>query len=179
MHTITNPIMPFKKPFSILILSLSLFSFSNCGSTKESDESITFQENPPFLIEQVTSQKWIAGVKEGGSGTEMRANFSNIAQGVVFKDLYYRGQVTEIKTVFGKKGAYKASFKDEAKDFMMDSNPEIEAQNTPRKVFPFELKLFEAVISYQYQGSISYAKITDVLEKEALALPSQNPNGID
>ncbi len=171
--------MSFQKPLILLILSLSLFSLSHCGSTKDSDEPITFQQNPPFLIGQVTSQKWVAGVKEGGSGTEMRANFSNIKQGVVFKEIYYRGQVAEISAIFGKKDVYKASFKDEVKDFMMDSDPQVEAQNTPRKVFPFELKLFEAVISYDYQGTLSYVKIKEVLEKELLALPSQNPNGIN
>ena len=169
--------MSINKTLSVLLLSLSFFSLSNCGNAKTGVESITFQKNPPFVIEQVTSQKWIAGVKEGGSGTNMKATISKIKQGVVFKNLYYRGQVTEIKNDLKKKGIYNAAFVDEKQDFMMDSDPKVEAQNTPRTVFPFELKLFEAVLSYEYQDTLYYVKITEVLEKEVMALPSSNSKG--
>ena len=171
--------MSFQKSISIFILALTLFSFSNCGNAKPGVESIQFQQNPPLLIEGVNAQKWMAGIQEGGTGTNLFVPVLNIKEGVVFKDLYFRGQVIEAKTDPRVRVRYIGYFKDEKKDFVMDSDPVNEAQNKPRTPFPFDLKNDEAVFSYAYQNIVSYYKITGVIDLEPLALPSINPNGID
>ena len=169
----------FKSLFVIITLSLTLFSFSNCGNAKANDESITFQQNPPFIIAGVTAQKYTAGTKVGGSGVQLEVPVSNVKEGVVFKNLYYREQVVAAKTNPRIRVKYVATFKNAKKDFIMDSNSVKETQNTPRDVFPFNLKEAEAVFSYEYQGKISYFKIENIKELPPLALPSQNPNGVD
>lgn len=174
------------KSIAIVILSLSLFSFSNCGSTKKNSESSTpglteetFQQNPPFTIEKATSQKWVAGTQDGGTGVKLEVFVSNVKEGVVFKDLYFRGKVTEAKTNPRTRVKYVGDFKNEKKDFVMDSDPVKEAQNTPREGFPFKLKDNEAVISYEYKGKPAYYKITNIEALALLAMPAQRPNGFD
>ncbi|MFT5230679.1 MAG: hypothetical protein ACI825_000351 [Planctomycetota bacterium] len=171
--------MSFQKLISIFILALTLFSFCNCGNAKPDGESIQFQQNPPFLIEGVTAQKWMAGIQEGGTGTNLVVPVSHIKEGVVFKDLYFRDQVIEAKTDPSIRVRYNGYFKDEKKDFVMDSDYVTEAQNTPRTPFPFDLTVNEAVFSYAYQNKEFYYKITGVIDLEPLFLPSVNPNGID
>ncbi len=168
-----------KSLFAIITMSLTLLSFNSCGNAKANGESITFQQNPPFVIAGVTAQKYTAGTKEGGSGVLLEVPVSNVKEGVVFKNLYYREQVVAAKTNPRIRVKYVATFKDAKKDFVMDSNSVKETQNKPRDVFPFDLKVGEAVFSYEYQGKIYYYKIDDIKELQALALPSQNPNGID
>lgn len=171
--------MSFKKPLTLLILSLSLFSFSNCGSTKGDGESITFQENAPFTIENTTSQKTLAGTKEGGTSLRLTVPVSQVKEGVVFKDLYFRAQVVEATYNPVVKSQYLGFFTNGKKDFLMDSDPKQEAKNTPRKPFPFDLKEDEAVFSYTYQDKLCYYKITTIKKLPTMALPSQNPNGLN
>lgn len=171
--------MSLHKSISVIILSLSLFSFSNCGNAKANGDSITFQQNPPFVISDVTAQKWIAGTQEGGSGLKLDVPVSNVKEGVDFKDLYFRNQVVAAKSNPHTRVKYVGNFSNEKKDFVMDSDPINEIQNKPRVVFPFDIKSNEAIFSYEYQGKLSYYKIANIEELEPLALPSQNPNGID
>lgn len=169
--------MPYQKSLIMLVLSLSLFSFSNCGSTKENGKSITFQQNPPFLIEGVTSQQTVAGVKDAGTSTRLTVPVSQVKDGVTFKNLYYGSQMVEAQTHPTIRSQYLGFFTTSKKDFIMDSDPKAEAQNTPRTPLPFNLKKGEAVFSYQYEGKLHYYKISAIEELPAIYAPSQNSKG--
>lgn len=168
--------MSINKTFSILLLSLSFFSLSNCGNVKNGSKALAFQKNPPFVIEKVTAQKTIAGTKEGGTSSRLIVPVSQAKEGVVFKDLYFREQVVEAKYNHAIKSQYIGFFTTVKKDFIMDSDPVQEAKNTPRAPFPFTLNDGEAVISYEYQNKLAYYKISSIEELAPIALPSQNPN---
>ena len=55
--------------FRILFGSALLLGFSQCGSCKETSHQV--QTNVPFSIEKATYNDWVAGVKGGGSGTNV------------------------------------------------------------------------------------------------------------
>jgi len=169
--------MPFQKPLVIMILSLALFSFSNCGSTKGASDAVTFQKNPPFTIGAVTAQKTIAGVKVGGTNTRLTVTVSQVKEGVQFKNLYYNGQMVEAATHPTKRTQYLGFFTSGKKDFIMDGDPRAESQNTPQTPLPFDLKESEAVFSYQYEGEVHYYKISVVEELPDIYAPSQNSKG--
>lgn len=168
--------MPFQKPLVMIILSVTLFSFSNCGSAKGDGKSMTFQKNPPFLIEGITAQKTVAGVKDAGTSIRLTVPVSQVKDGVTFKNLYYGNQMVEATTHPTIRTHYLGFFTTSKKDFIMDSDPKAEAQNTPRTPLPFDLKEGEAVFSYQYEGKIQYYKIPTIEELPTIYAPSQNPN---
>lgn len=158
-------------------MTFLLVSFSNCGSSQV-DKALTLESNPPFTISEISSQKWAAGVQEGGSGTNLRVVFETIQEGVVIEQFYFREAITIAKATSNKPIAYTGFFKNEIKrDIIMDENPVNEAKNTPPEVFPFNLKEGEVVIGYSIEGETKYFRISNIVEKSLIAYPSANPNG--
>ncbi len=167
-----------KKLFSFGCLSFLLLSFYNCGSGNTNDSYIVLEQYPPFQVEAASYQKWVAGTPEGGGGVTVFINFSNIQQGVVFKEIYFRDKNTEVVASAAVRVQYVGYFKNESKrDVIMDSNSINEAANTPPKKSPFQLEDDEAVISYKFNGEIAYFKIEKLEQKEILAYPASNPKG--
>ncbi|MFC7356110.1 hypothetical protein ACFQO1_00295 [Jejudonia soesokkakensis] len=164
-----------KQTILVAILSCLFFSFSNCGGAQEVS-GLPLEENPPFTIAEAAFQKWVAGTREGGSGIELYINISNVSEGVVFNDIYFRNKKTTLFTSPTIRSQYRASFTSAPSDRVMDLNPEKEAKNTPPVKFPFQLKDTEAVVSYTYKGNSEYFKITQLDEKEMIAYPGGNPN---
>ena len=154
-------------------------SFSNCGSSQTA-KALSFVEAPPFSISEIFSQKWAAGVQEGGSGTNLHITFESISEDVSINEIYFRGKTISATQNPNLKLTYLAAFRNEMKpDVIMDRNPVNEAKNTPPEEFPFDLKDNEAVISFTHNGVMSYFKALNILEKPLIAYPSTNPNGID
>jgi hypothetical protein len=159
----------------LTLLSGLLFSFSNCGGTQDPLE-IQFQSTPPFTVAEASFQKWVAGVQEGGSGTNVYINITNVSEGVELRDLYFRNEQAALNTSPNIRSQYVARFKKEGRSVIMDIDPEKEAKNTPPEKIQFQLNNTEAVVSYSYQGKTAYFKISQLEEKEMLAYPSSNPN---
>ncbi len=160
------------------MLSVVLCSFANCGSGNTNTSYLAFEDNPPFSIEEASYQLWAAGTPEGGSGVNVFVNFSDIQQGVVFKEIYFRGKQTQVVTSPAVRVQYVGYFKNEPRrDIIMDSNPINEAANTPPKKIPFQLYDDEAVISYVFNGKTNYFRIENLERKEMLAYPTSNPKG--
>lgn len=167
------------KLFSFILISIVLLSFSNCSNTKEST-TLTFEKNPPFSITEIYSQNWIAGVQEGGSGTNVFVTFSSMNESVLIEQFYFRNKVNDVKDISNEYLAFAAYFKgDTSHQIIMDSNPVKESKNTPPVAFPFKLKSNEVVISYLEKGSKKYFKVSEVEEKPTIAYPGLNPKGID
>ncbi|EDM45268.1 hypothetical protein SCB49_05662 [unidentified eubacterium SCB49] len=169
--------MSIQKPILFIILSIFTFSFSNCGNSKVNSKSIKFQQTPPFTVQNATSEKWMAGTKEGGSGVQLSLNVTDVKEGVELKDLYFRNKVVAAKTNAKSGTLYVGNYTDDKKDFVMHSDPKMEAKDTVKESFPFELTENEAVFSYTYQGTLLFYKITEIIEKEPLPFPTINQNG--
>jgi len=151
---------------------LMMMLFGCCGSkTEESTYSIT--QSPPFIIEDVYSQKWMAGVKGGGSGTNIYFNIKKIESETLINEIYFRSRI--IKAENTTQNLFVGYFKiDKIRDVIMDSNPTKEAKNIPPKPFPFKLEENEAVLSYILKGRDYYYKVSNITEKKTQAYPQNN-----
>ena len=149
--------------------------FSNCGSSKKEDSSYFITQNPPFTMVEVYNQKWMAGVKEGGTGTNIYFKIDDIEPGTFINEIYFRNKITKANHTSENQfiGYYKTQ---ENRDVIMDSDPNKEAKNIPPKPFPFKLAENEAVLSYIFKGKDYYFKVSNITEKEVLAYPQVNPN---
>ena len=160
-------------------MTFLLVSFSNCGSSQQS-KAISFEENPPFTISEIFSQDWVAGVQEGGSGTNVSITLNGLSNEVQIKEIYFRKKKVNATQRPNVKSAYMGYFKNDlVRDVIMDNDPVKESKNTPSAPFPFDLGQNEAVISYVMNGSTKYVRMSNILEKPMIAYPSTNPNGID
>ncbi len=160
---------------SVLGLFFIMILFLNCNSSKTSNSSTSFTQNPPFTMAEAYSQKWMAGVQGGGSGTNIYLNIENLEPGTLINEIYFRKKITKANPT--SENQYIGYFKtNENNDVIMDSDPKKEAKDTPPKPFPFKLEENEAVISYIFKGKEYYFKVSNIKEKEILAYPQSNPN---
>jgi hypothetical protein len=161
----------------ILTLPILLFSFTNCGGTQRTNNMKEFAQNPPFKIAEAYYQNWVAGLKEGGSGTNVHIIFSEMETDVVIQNIYFRKHVLEAKGNINEPKQFVGYLKNEGqRDVIMDSDPIKEAQNTPSKPFPFELENNQAVVEYWFGGKKNYYKIENLSQKEMIPYPQANPN---
>ncbi len=157
----------------ILILSIL---FSNCRGSKTEDSNDSFIKKPPFTVLEVSSQKWIAGIKDGGSGEILLVIFSNLKKEVTIKNAYYKNMETNILKDPNNPFIYVIYFNSkENKDLIMDSNIEKESANIPPRNFPFQLENNEVVISYLLKEKMYYYKYSNIIEKEVIAYPQTKP----
>lgn len=138
---------------------------------------MSLEQNPPFTISEAYYQKWVAGVEEGGSGTNIHITFTEKDEDVVIQNIYFRNQVLEAKGNINQPNQFVAYYvNDTERDVIMDSDPMKEAQNTPTKLFPFELKANEAVVEYWFDGKKNYFKVSNIFQKDLIPYPQANPN---
>lgn len=160
----------------ILTLPIFLLSLLNCGSAQNNNIMKELVQNPPFKISDAYYQNWVAGVQEGGSGTNVYIVFSELDKDVVIQNIYYKNQILEAKGNVNNRNEFVGYLNNDMKsDVVMDSDPLKEAQNIPSK-FPFDLNENEAVVAYWYGGKRNYYKISDLSEKKMIPYPQGNPN---
>lgn len=159
-----------------ILLPVLFLSFSNCAGPRVS-KSDMFEKKPPFTINEAYFQKWVAGIKEGGSGISVHLVFGQIDPNVEIEDLFFRNQVLKTQNSKVNKNEYIAqlSFSSE-NEITMDIDPMKESVNTPPQDFSFQLNENEAVVGYLFEGKRSYFKISDLSEKPQIAYPQSNPN---
>ena len=156
---------------AIILLSIS----ASCGTCKMEKESFVLTQNTPFTVKSSYCQKWVSGIKEGGSGLDIYAIINDISEGVTLKEFYFRGKSVDVKT--SKDLIFKGYYKNDTnKGVIMDNNLLIEAANTPPKISPFKLENNEAVLSYDYNNKVYYHKILNIEEKQIIAYPSMAPD---
>jgi hypothetical protein len=167
----------FKMSLGLIGISIILFSFSGCGNAKLSDTQSTFVENPPFTLGDVFYQDWVAGIKDGGSGTHVHITFASYTEDVVVKDIYFRDKLVKAQNSPQYRNQYIGYFmNNQNQDMIMNADAIKEAQNTPPKKSPFTLNDSDAVVSYVHKGSVQYYKISNMKQKPMLAYPQSNPN---
>jgi len=164
---------PFKNIIALCTVSLVLFSFSNCGSSQTTSYKLT--QDAPFIIDDVYYQDWVAGVQDGGSGTNVHITFKEFTEDVRIDSIYFRNKTEKAKSAPQARKQYIGYFKKRTnRDIVMDSDSKKEAQNTPPKSFTFELADNDAVVSYVKNGTTHYYKIANMRQKEMLAYPQSN-----
>ncbi|RMA65949.1 hypothetical protein [Ulvibacter antarcticus] len=161
--------------FSLLGVSVLLFSFSNCGSAQGSN-TLKFEKSPAFVISEISSQNWVAGTPDGGSGTNIHLSFDEIATDVEIIKIYFSKKIEALKQSPSDSNKFTAYIKDKRRpDVVMDIDPVKEAQNTLEIDFPFELADNEAVIHYKENGSDKFYKVSNIEVKPLLAYPAAFP----
>jgi len=163
---------------SIFSLSVILFGLSSCAGGK--DTGYSFDQEPPFTLGSVYYQDWVAGVREGGSGTNIYITIDSYADDVVIMDIYFRNKKLKAQNSPQNLDQYVGYFKKQTKpDIIMDSDPVKESQNIPPESFPFQLEEDEAVLSYLHKEEVKFFKISKMEQKPMIAYPSTNSKGID
>ena len=155
-------------------ITFLLVSFSRCGSSQQ-NKTISFEENPPFIISEISAQDWVAGTKEGGSGTNVHVTFDSLEESLKIENIYFANKILSVRQAGDSSKVFIGSYKTVTKrDIIMDSNPVKEAKNTPIPTFPFELRTNEAVIEYSVDGIAKFFKVSDVVIKPRIAYPATN-----
>ncbi len=165
-----------KQIISILVITLIMVNFSSCSSAQK------LQEETPFSIGEVSSQKWVAGVQGGGAGINVFIPISEIEENIEMKGLYYHGKLVELEK--RKDGLYIGRFKtniNQKVDFIIDEDSKKEYGNKVPEIeekakIPFELKDNEAILSYMHKGRLKYFKIENIITKQIAAYLSTPKN---
>lgn len=158
----------------ILTLPILLFSLLNCGGAQNTNDKISLVQKPPFKITEAYTQSWVAGIEEGGSGTNVHIVFNEMDPDVVIQNIYFKGHILEAKA--NEANEYVGYLKNDAKsDVIMDADPMKEAQNTPSEIFPFQLEANEALVEYRFDGKKNYYKISNLSEKNRISYPQSKP----
>jgi hypothetical protein len=162
--------------FGLFSLSILFLSVSNCGSSKDT-KAIHLESNPPFIISEIFAQDWVAGVKEGGAGTNVYVTFDNLDENIKIENIYFAKKLLLVRQVGTSPKVFVGSYKTTSgRDFIMDSDPTKEAKNIPTAAFPFVLENNEAVIKYSMDGTSKFFKVSDVVIKPRIAYPAANRN---
>lgn len=168
--------MNLKNIILLLTMPFLLISFSNCGTKKNMEQQLTFEQDPPFVIEDAYYQNWAGGVQEAGKGVNLHANLKSIEKDVVILSFYFQDQILEARFTKQAPKEYVAYWRmDNIPDSIMHADEIQEAQNTPRPSFPFDLKKDEAVMEYWFGGDRFFYKLSDITEKQMISYPGAKP----
>lgn len=141
-----------KKAIYAIVFTCTLSSFYQCASPKVA--TTNFEQQPPFTIKPVVFQEWYAGIKVGGTGINVFVPVSNVNEGIVFNEVYFRN----LKGKLVKSGnKYTAVLKNPSRHYTFQK-PEKPAD------YPFDHKDNECVISYVENGQTKYHKIVSLNE---------------
>lgn len=152
-----------------------VFGFSNCEGSKSKNSEIKLVQDPPFEIGEIYSQDWIAGIKGGGSGTNLYITFTELSEDIIIQNIFFKNNMVKAEASSQNRKQITGYFKNDINsDVIMDSDPVKESQNTPPIKIPFQLNEQDAVISYLYKGSLKYYMIVDIEEKPLIAYPTIN-----
>jgi hypothetical protein len=169
---------PIKVISNIFSLSVILFGLSSCAGGKET--GFSFDQEPPFTLGDVYYQDWVAGVRKGGSGTNIYITIDSYVDEVVIMDIYFRNKKLKAQNSYQNRDQYVGYLKNQpGPDIIMDIDPVKESQNIPPESFPFQLEEDEAVLSYLHNEEVKFLKISKMEQKPMIAYPGVNSKGID
>jgi hypothetical protein len=149
----------------ILCVFLSL-GFSQCSSSQKVVKISHAMEVINKVTPKAYYQNWVAGVKGGGSGTNVFIHKSLLENKIV-DSIYFQNKVAKLLPPNDSEEFFTAAFKRELNQFK-----EPEEKNLIQAPLPFDLKENELVVSYLVKGDKKYLKITNVIKKQGLAYPS-------
>ncbi|MBR9846987.1 MAG: hypothetical protein GYB35_13165, partial [Algicola sp.] len=92
----------FKNILALIGMLVLMASFSQCSSAQK------LQKRAPVEFGQVYAQKWVAGVKGGGSGINVFIPVKNTS--VVLDSIFFRGQKAKLEFNKDKETFYVGRF---------------------------------------------------------------------
>lgn len=141
-----------KKAIYAIVFICTLSSFFQCASPKVA--TTNFEQQTPFTVKSVVFQEWYAGIKVGGTGINIFVPVTNVNDGIVLNEVYFRN----LKGKLVKNGhKYTAVLKNPSRNYTFQK-----AEKSAD--YPFDLKDDECVISYQEKGQTKYHKIVSLNE---------------
>lgn len=155
--------------YGIPVLWCCLFLIG-CKSQKQ-ETAILFDKNPPFIIAEAQFQRWTTANNTQKSGWNLFVVFEEIEPTVTMEEVFFRDYRAALQNSTKFPNRYVGNIKDKKPDFVMHSDPIKEAANTPPTKPAFHLGANEAVITYRFQGTEKYYKITDLKEKNTISYP--------
>ncbi len=162
----------------IYIGILMAMIFTGCSSQKK------LQTETPFVLGLATSQKWVGGMEQSGTGYVLSIPITNmLIEKVDLQEVYFRSNIAKI--VIEEKDdtmMVVAKYKNSKPDIIMHADPKEEIGNQPptldkksKKAFSFELGPKEAILSFIENDIIKYVKITKIKEKAPKIFPAAKP----
>lgn len=151
-----------------IILAFILIGIVSCSNSKDLE-----LQKASDTIDAVYFQKWIAGVRGGGSGVNFYVNLkAPLEKDVILEKVQFESyEASFVKT---SDTSYVAYIKTDGNqnDMVLDSNPEKEYGN---KAQDFNLKPNEANLYFRFNGKESIKNLQNIKEKPMLAYPSVKP----
>lgn len=155
---------------TILTLFLTLTLFQNCTSQKG---TLQAQKKFPIVMKEVNQQNWVAGIRGGGSGTNVTILFSKeVPSTIILRQLFYQNTRVEALKISSTEFQFlfrgKANWQRNDEEIVDgDNNGTSEAVIIP----PITIGENEALLEYLDKGKKKYYKITNIVQKEPLAYP--------
>jgi len=164
------------KSISLSLLALVVMaSFSQCSTAQK------LQEKAPMKLGDVYAQKWVAGVKGGGSGINVFIPVEDTT--VVLDSMFFRGQKVKMEFISTNQSLYVGRFKTEFnqnENIILSSDMKEESKNRLpilKEEMPFEFNDDECVISYLKGDKTMYFKISNIRMEQPLHYPSAPQKG--
>ncbi len=158
-----------KQITSLFLMLMLMASFSQCSTAQK------LQKKAPMNFGDTYAQKWVAGIKGGGSGINIfiPVDENNIA----LDSIYFRDQMVKLKYSENDKmyvGRFKTEF-NQPVDMIVSSDMKEESKNTYpiiKQKMPFEMLDNECVVTYSSNDKTMYYKISNISIKEPVHYPS-------
>ncbi|WP_130733173.1 hypothetical protein [Flavobacterium sp. J27] len=166
----------FHKLISLFISSIAIISCNSSKETTKTEKQVIQSSENNFQnillpIQEVYYQKWVAGIKGGGSGIDLYIVLKDpLDKGVFFENVRYDVYDALIEKVSDT--SYAAHMRTPLNDMILDENPKKEFGN---QVPNTKLKPNEAIITYTINEKRFSQHFENVKEKEMLAYPSTKP----
>jgi hypothetical protein len=148
-----------------IIAAFILIGFLSCSSSKEAET-----QKVSDTIDSVYYQKWIAGVRGGGSGINFFVTLKkSLEKDIVLKKVAFESYEANFKKLSETNYVAYIKTNSNQKDLNLDINPEKEYGNKAPEV---QLKRNEANLFFIINGKQIIKNLQNVKEKEMLAYPS-------
>lgn len=164
-----------KRISSLIVMFVLMASFSQCSTAQK------LQQKAPIKFGEVYAQKWVAGVKAGGSGITISIPVDDIS--IPLDSVFFRGQKAKLEYIKGDQALYVGRFItdfNQTKDIILSSDMKEESNNRLPKLkeeMPFEFNDDECIITYNEGDKTMYYKISNIKMEQPLHYPSAPPNG--
>ncbi|MFT5755231.1 MAG: hypothetical protein ACI9FW_001991 [Flavobacterium sp.] len=147
-----------------LVITLLLFGIFSCSSSKEIPQDLS--EN----IETVFYQKWVAGVKGGGSGINFHVVLKKpLVEEYKLEKVHFDSYEESFQKL--SETEYIARIINHQNDLILDANPEKEYGNKAQEV---KLKPGVAILYFKIKGKEIIKSFQNVKERPMIAFPSRN-----
>jgi hypothetical protein len=163
-----------KRISTLIVMLVLMASFSQCSSAQK------LQKKAPVEFGQCYAEKWVAGVKGGGSGINVFIPVKDTS--ITLDSMFFRGQKVKLEFTNGDQAFYVGRFLtdfNQSSDLILSSDMKEESKNQLPKLkeeMPFEFNDDECVISYRKGDQTLYYKISNIKIEQPLHYPSAPQN---